>query len=305
MTNEVIKKGRWARKRQKPEYRDVGRLRLQKMFKDGFGRKRSFDKFNGNVDNKIYSKSTFETYKKQYRYFCDYLKENKPEVKTIDQAQASVDDYLNYLMMKDRSAYSISTAKAALSKVFGVPATQFIATPSRTRASIVRSRYEVARDKDFSKKTEQKYARFTSALGLRRSEMENLESSDLFFKDGKAFLSVTRGTKGGRPRVAEIVGVTEEETKDIVRYIQSKKGRVFPKLPSHYDNHRYRAVYARRIYDRHARKEKDIPRKEKYVMRKDRAGEVFDKVAMKIASQYLGHNRINVIAQSYLYNDEN
>lgn len=304
MTNEV-KKGRWARKRQKPEYRDVGRLRLQKMFKDGFGRKRSFDKFNGNVDNKIYSKSTFETYKKQYRYFCDYLKENKPEVKTIDQAQASVDDYLNYLMMKDRSAYSISTAKAALSKVFGVPATQFIATPSRTRANIVRSRYEVKRDKDFSERTEKKYARFTSALGLRRSEMENLDSSDLFFKDGKAFLSVTKGTKGGRPRVVEIVGVTEEETKDIVRYIQSKKGRVFPKLPSHYDNHYYRAVYARRIYDRYARKEKDIPRKEKYIMRKDRAGEVFDKVAMKIASQSLGHNRINVIAQSYLYNDEN
>lgn len=300
MTNEV-KKGRWAKKRQKPEYRDVGRLRLQKMFKDGFGRKRSFDKFSGNVDNKIYSKSTFETYKKQYRFFCNFLKEHKPEVKTMDQAQESVDDYLKYLMMKDRSTYSISTAKATLAKVFGVPATQFIATPSRTRASIVRSRYEVARDKDFSQKTEQKYARFTSALGLRRSEMESLESSDLFFQDGKAFLSVTKGTKGGRPRVAEIVGVTEEETRDIVRYIQSKKGKVFPKLPSHYDNHHYRAVYARRVYDKYARQEKDIPRKEKYIMRKDRAGEVFDKVAMAIASKYLGHNRISVIAQSYLY----
>ena len=40
-------------------------------------------------------------------------------------------------------------------------------------------------------------------------------------------------------------------------------------------------------------------------MRKDRAGEVLDKLAMEITSKMLGHNRINVIAQSYLYNDEN
>ena len=54
-----------------------------------------------------------------------------------------------------------------------------------------------------------------------------------------------------------------------------------------------------------ARKEKDIPRADRYVMRKDRAGEVLDKLAMEITSKMLGHNRINVIAQSYLYNDEN
>ena len=52
-------------------------------------------------------------------------------------------------------------------------------------------------------------------------------------------------------------------------------------------------------------KEKDIPKKERYVMRKDRAGEVLDKLAMEITSRMLGHSRINVIAQSYLYHDEN
>lgn len=48
--------------------------------------------------------------------------------------------------------------------------------------------------------------------------------------------------------------------------------------------------------------EKDIPARERYIMRKERAGEVYDKLAMEIVSKNLGHNRISVIAQSYLYN---
>lgn len=39
-------------------------------------------------------------------------------------------------------------------------------------------------------------------------------------------------------------------------------------------------------------------------MRKDRAGEVLDKRAMAIVSKNLGHNRISVIAQSYLYKEK-
>lgn len=319
MDNGTKKEGRWAKKRrlkkeresreekavykeEKAVYRDIGRLKLQAMFKAGFGKSRASDKFKSKTDDKIYSKSSFETYKKQYRYFCDYLKEQKPEVKTMDQARESVDSYLLYLMEKERSAYSISTAKAALSKVFGVPATEFIETPSRTRANIVRSRYETVRGKELSKKTELKYSRFTSAFGLRKQEMEEIRAEDLFFNEkGRPYLNVTRGTKGGRPRVAEIVGVSEEETRDIVKWILLRKGKLFPKLPSHYDNHFYRGIYAKRIYNRYARPLDKIPMKERYIMRKDRAGETFDKVAMKIASQSLGHNRISVIAQSYLY----
>ena len=316
MDNGTTKKeGRWAKKRRlkkekesreekkgKAVYRDAGRLKLQAMFKAGFGESRASDKFKSKTDDKIYSKSTFETYKKQYRYFCDFLKEQKPEVKTMDQAKNSVDDYLLYLMEKERSAYSISTAKAALSKVFEVPATSFIETPSRTRANIVRSRYETVRGKELSKKTELKYSRFTSAFGLRKQEMEEIRAEDLFFNEkGRPYLNVTRGTKGGRPRVAEIVGVSEEETRDIVKWILLRKGKLFPKLPSHYDNHFYRGIYAKRVYQKYARDLDEIPMRERYIMRKDRAGEVFDKVAMKIASRSLGHNRISVIAQSYLY----
>lgn len=310
-SNEIKKKeGRWALKRRlKREreqagqsYRRTARLRLQEMFKAGFGNKRSSDKTDADTQNKIYSKNTFETYKRQFNYFADWLAEAHKEAYTLADARQYVDEYLLHLIELERSAYSITTAKAALAKVFQTEATQFIDTPPRERANIKRSRGVAVRDSNISNKTETKLALFSSAVGLRRKEMMSIESKDLFFDNGKAYLNVTKGTKGGKARIVEICGTSEGETKMIVEWIQSRNGKLFPKLNTNYDNHYYRAVYAQRLYDRYKREEKDIPAKERYIMRKDRAGEVYDKSAMKVVSENLGHNRISVIAQSYLYN---
>lgn len=312
MTSEK-KQGRWAKQRrlkkekeQKvPSFSQVGQERLMEMLRAGFGRSRSLDKARGETKNRIYSKQSYVTYKNQFKYFSNWVKETNPDVRSIDEARTLVNGYLQYLIDQNRSAYSIATAKAALSKVFRTDATQFIATPIRRRADVKRSRFSVERDKHISDELERRLSQFTSATGLRRKEMLQIEAEDLFFSNGRAYLNVTKGTKNGKPRIAEIHGVSEAETKMIIEFIRSKKGRLFPKLSPHYDNHYYRGIYAKRVYSFYARKEKDIPPKERYVMRKDRAGEVLDKLAMEITSKMLGHNRINVIAQSYLYRDEN
>ena len=301
--------GRWATKRkrkkekaqQKESYRKTARERLQAMVNAGMGSKRSEDKSEADTKNKIYSKATFKTYKQQFKHFADWLKEAHPEAVTLEDARGFVDEYLRHLIELERSAYSISTAKAAIAKIMGVEATQFIATPPRLRADIKRSRGEAVRDKHISEKKEEELARFTSATGLRRKEMTMIKSDDLFFKNGQAYLNINKGTKGGKPRIAKIVGETEEETKSIVEWIQSKQGRLFNKLSSNYDNHYYRATYASRLYNQLKRDIDDIPTQERYVMRKERAGEVYDKQAMLLVSNALGHNRISVIAQSYLY----
>lgn len=301
--------GRWARKRKKMKekaqskesYRKTARERLQAMVNAGMGSKRSEDKAEADTKNKIYSKATFQTYKQQFKHFADWLEKAHPEAVTLEDARAFVDEYLKHLIELERSAYSISTAKAAIAKVMGVEATQFIATPPRLRADIKRSRGEAERDRHISEKKEEELARFTSATGLRRKEMTMIKADDLFFENNQAYLNITRGTKGGKPRVAKIVGKTEEETKAIVEWIQSKEGRLFNKLSSNYDNHYYRATYANRLYNQLKRDIDKIPTQERYVMRKDRAGEVYDKQAMLLVSKALGHNRISVIAQSYLY----
>lgn len=309
MTGQQSSPGRWAKRRQKKKekaqqkesYRKTARERLQDMLNAGMGSKRSKDKSEADTKNKIYSKATFKTYKQQFGHFADWLKEAHPEAVTLEDARAFVDEYLKHLIELERSAYSISTAKAAIAKIMGVEATQFIATPPRLRADIKRSRGEAVRDKHISNKKEEELARFTSATGLRRKEMTMIKAEDLFFENGQAYLNITKGTKGGKPRVAKIVGKTEEETKEIVEWIQSKDGRLFNKLSSNYDNHYYRATYANRLYNQLKRDIDKIPTQERYVMRKERAGEVYDKQAMLMVSNALGHNRISVIAQSYLY----
>ena len=306
--NSKPRQNRWAkkrkaRKRSKEEtYQNTVRKRLLEMFEAGKSSKRSLDKTKDDTKDKIYSEGTYRTYKKQLGYFTDWISKEYPDAQTIDDAFKHADDYLLYLMGRDDiSASTISTRKTAMAKVFGVSSKVFIDTPERTRLDIKRSRFPVKSDKHISEATERRLARFTSATGLRRAEMTRITSDDLFFEDGKAYLSVTKGTKGGKARVVEIMGASEEETEDIVKFIQSKKGRLFPKLHTNYDNHHYRGTYAMRLYQHYARNEKEIPRADRYVMRKDRAGETYDKRAMSIVTKNLGHNRIDVIAQSYLY----
>lgn len=304
--NNTTKQGRWARKRKarskkKKTYQQAYRTRLQEMFEAGKGSKRSLDKTTGDTKDKIYSEQTYRTYRKQFGYFMDWGGKTHPEALTLEDTHKFANEYLQHLIDREISPYTIATVKAAMAKIYGVSSASFMKTPERERSGIKRSRYNVASDKHISEATESRLARFTSATGLRRSEMLKITSDDLFFEKGKAYLNVTKGTKGGKARVVEIMGVSEEETKNIVEFIQSKKGRLFPKLHSNYDNHRYRGAYAMRLYQHYARNEKDIPRADKYVMRKDRAGETYDKRAMAIVTKNLGHNRIDVIAQSYLY----
>lgn len=61
-------------------------------------------------------------------------------------------------------------------------------------------------------------------------------------------------------------------------------------------------IYACRAYKSKARDVSTLDTKEKYICRKDKAGVTYDRQAMKYASNQLGHNRIDVIAYSYLHN---
>lgn len=306
MTKKI---GRWAKKNQRKKqasYKEIIRRRLIQCFENGLGRSRKEDKKIGADKDRIYSQNTFKTYKKHFRYFSNWLDEKNLGKLTKLEAQEYINDYLMYIINKGWSADSISTAKSALVKAFKIDSTKLIETPKRERKNIKRSRHKTERDKHISKKKLDELSRFTAATGLRRREMLRIRADHLFFENGEAYLRVPSeaGPKAGKYRKTKIVGRTEQETKDIVKWIQSRKGRLFPKLHSHYDNHYYRGIYAKRLYYKIARDESKIPQKEKYIMRKDRAGEVLDRVAMLTVSRNLGHNRIDVIARNYLYHTD-
>ena len=80
-----------------------------------------------------------------------------------------------------------------------------------------------------------------------------------------------------------------------------ENGRIFKKIPKGVQCHYYRACYAQAYYDKIARPLDDLSKKQKYYMRKDRKGDVYDRLAMFYTSIQLGHSRISVIASHYLY----
>lgn len=295
--------GKWAKKRAKNTIKDEIYNRLSKLFKAGNGRSRNVDKRNGVDREYIYSSKTYKTYHNECKRFAVWCRKTHPEVRHLKECKKYVNEYLTYQISSGKSPWTLTTQKAALAKLYGVDYASFIATPPRERSKIKRSRNPVSRDKNISANTEKFLSTITSATGLRRNELCKITGDALRYdSSGRPFLHITRGTKGGKIRDAVIIGATPEETEYIVGLFKSAgKMKLLPKVSSAYDNHRYRAEYAKRLYQHFARNIDEIPKKERYIMRKDRAGEILDKQAMRKVSTAMGHNRIDVIALNYLY----
>lgn len=278
---------------------------LTSKFNSGKGRSRHKDKESGLDAKYIYTDKTYYTYMEQSKRFASWCMENHPEARTLKDCRKYVDEYLQKYITDGKSPWTIKTIACALSKLYGVSTTEFIATPSRTRAEIVRSRKDVNYGRHISAEMEQQYAKITSATGLRRREMLKIRGESLFYdKDGNPWINISDGTKGGKPRTAPVIGTKEEKAAIVELFTRAGTQRVVPYLPKTYDNHHYRGVYATRLYNQLARPIETIPHDEKYFCRNELKGVVYDKRAMQEVSKALGHTRVTVIASSYLYAPE-
>lgn len=266
------------------------------------GRPKRPDKADGSFRRYIYSWQTYKSYIKQLALFARWCK-LQHNARYLKECRQYVAEY-----MQTRSELSIWTQKldlAALQKLYQEypepPEKAFgIELQPRLRQNIRRSRQQAVRDADFSMSNNADLITFCKCTGLRRSELQELRGSDLT-ADGN-YLHVTRNTKGGRWRMAPLAG-TPEEIELVQRMCRTAAdGRVWPHVPGSADIHSYRADYCQRIYLQHARPADQIPSADKYYCRGDRKGVILDRKAMLIASQALGHNRIDVIASHYLYN---
>lgn len=266
-------------------------------------------KIAGTASDGIYSWNTYRAYLKHGNYFAQWAR-SEHGCKTLASARPYVNEYLQKLIDEGKSAYTQKLTASAIAKVYGCKTTDFIKTESRHRADITRSRGEAVRDKDFSLKNNAELVNFCQCTGLRRSELQALRPDALKqLPDGSWALHV-KG-KGGRERMAPIVG-EPNEVKAVIDRIQSSDGLVWGKVHSSADIHSYRSEYCTRVYNLHARDINDIPydrvnkgtgkayQSQVYHCKNDLKGVAYDKAAMKIASEALGHSRISVIAGHYL-----
>lgn len=266
------------------------------------GRPKRPDKADGSYRRYIYSWQTYRSYMKQLGLFARWCKQ-KHNARYLKECRQYVAEYL-----QTRENLSMWTQKldlAALQKLYQEypepPEKPFgVMLQARLRQNIKRSRQQAIRDADFSVSNNADLITFCKCTGLRRSELQELRGTDIT-ADGLQ-LHVTRNTKGGRWRMAPIVG-TPAEIAMVQRMCKTAgDGRVWPHVPAAADIHSYRADYCQRVYLQHARPVDQIPVADRYYCRGDRKGVILDRAAMLEASKALGHNRIDVIASHYLYN---
>lgn len=241
----------------------------------------------------IYSYRTYGNYVKHINYFLVWCEESY-HCKTLKQCREHVNEWLQERIDSGLSAYTLKLEAAALGKLYQEPSKNFTPTPSRERGSITRSRGYALRDAGFSLEKNAEIIAFCRATGLRRAELEALKGSQLLEKPDGYYIAV-KG-KGGRYRESPVIGPHAEEVAERMRL--AGNGKVWTKVPSHMDVHSYRSEYATAIYCAYVRN--PIPKEDRYFCRGDRKGTVMDRKAMMLASQALGHSRIDVVAGHYI-----
>lgn len=276
------------------------RNKLHALYRAGYGKKKIKDKHNSTPF--IHSENTYNTYRAQVEHFADFC--YKQGVKyDRDEAFKLIPAYGRKLEADGKSAWTIYTAMNAIAKVYGVSTESLgYKPPKRQRASVARSRYATEMDRHFSVQANQNLITFCQCFGLRRRELEALTGDKMAFnKKGGLLVHVTNG-KGGKERWVVFCGTKKERKvcEDLMR--QAGNTKVFSHVHTKADIHYYRSVYACRLYKAIARPVEAIPREDRYICRKDKAGVIYDKKAMQMVSRSLGHNRISVIANSYLHN---
>lgn len=284
--------------------RQQGADRLREMFARGKGTQKHIDKQqNGGKPaiDKVYVDSTLNTYLQGWHRFCDFLKEEGVQGRDLNIVTPFVQPFIDALVADRYSAYTIHTWAAAVAKVLGLPIAD-LKLPKRRRVDITRSRLPVKSDGHFSPAKHQDLVDFCRSVGPRNhKELAYIRGSDLVVQEDGSYAVNIRKGKGGKQRHAPIYG-PPERIEQVVEMMRAAGDEIlFPAIPYAADIHSFRAEYACTIYRTHARPLDQIPREEQYICRKDLSGTIYDKRAMKIASEALGHSRLDVIAQSYLW----
>lgn len=329
MARKSRKEKRLARKAREEQKKDIlktseearrewvqsmGQAVISQKWNAGNGKSRHAGKREGDNYRYITSQKTFRDVSAVWRRFSQFVAQKSAgdDLDSLESISKYADRYLQSCVDKDLSAWTLTTYKTHLGKVFDLPTTTFIATKPRQRADIKRSRHDVESDKHISQVKHDFFAMVGGATGLRKTEMQSIRGTALSSErdeDGFYYF-VTKG-KGGRVRRSPIIARNEEEEQLILSlFRQAGDFYVFNNrkndvqtysVPKKLDEHSHRAEYARRVYKHYERNVLDLPRKQKTFLRKDLRGHVLDKFAELKTSQALGHNRVDEFRRSYAY----
>ena len=264
-----------------------------------------YKKENGKQYPLISSDETKKGYTRHWVTFAKWVNgHTSHKCKTLDCARQYVDIYMQDYA-KSHAQSSCAAARSALAKLYNTTGPELVKQAyHRPRSAIKNNRGGLRTRWERNHKDACDFARFT---GLRRSELLSVRAVDYrgngVFELRKTDKKVQ--TKGGRPRNIQVLPQNIERIEAIIREraaLHGENSSLFqPKdVPKDAQTHQYRSLFATEYYNHHARPLEELTAKKIYYCRGDRKGEKFDKRAMLITTRQLGHNRIDVIARSYL-----
>jgi len=264
----------------------------------------------------IFSVGTLTTYLGEMPAFAEFCAQQGAK-RMSDLTEDMGAEYLKALDKSDASAWSVSTASAAINKALGWNLSPSgLGLKARRKKDIVRSRLPHEHDKrDFSKDEPQTI--FARGTGVRRMSVTVVCPHNCVRDANGMVIGVHVTEKGGRHRLAPVLNDYRSAITDIVNRAAAENGEdvpIFTTYDVHIDNHRFRAEYAaallHQLEDERATGQalfggsfkigdychlrgKDAKRKAKT------AGHDTD--LLGAVSGALGHNRVEIVLRHYLY----
>lgn len=262
----------------------------------------------------IYSHSTFENYLRVGGRFLGYLQDQNLEAKNIKDAIRKYGiKYLESLENSGRSTYTIGQAKSFMGRVIGKEI-DFQLPPQRAE-EITKGRNVSQRFSKFREDLNKDLVTIAKATGGRRGDLERLEVKNFIREKGIITGVKFEQSKGGRDRYSPIIPKYQQAvTKLVNEWERVGQEKAFNKVNSMANIHAYRREYARELYDfceknaLYREQILDKYRDEGHTMTardkrtpdyKTNDGRTFNRESLFIASQGLGHNRLDIIPRNY------
>ena len=245
----------------------------------------------------IFSASTYQNYVTVATQFGNWAKNTHGE-KNLKNCRQYVAEYLQIRIDKGLSPDTVKKDVSGLAKLYGCTSNDFgIDTPKMIRSDITRSRNKV---KEFDYNKHKDVLDFINGTSHRRSEL--LRSKKKYYTEVNGEIIVRIKGKGGKIRYSKVLPQYKEFVKSRLQGLKDED-KVFraSEVPVRTPCHAYRAKYAKDYYNMIARPLNTLTTKEKYICRKDKKGTVYDREALAVVSKMLGHNRLSVIVDHYLY----
>lgn len=261
------------------------------------------------VPGKIFSDKTFENYMDRNINFGKWARDNI-KVRWLSEIKENhleiVNKYIDFLELEQGiSFYTIHGYVSAITMLLHTNNSDYD-LPEKNYKNIKKNRKDPdAPIEGFNHDKHKELIRFIKATGLRNIELRKLRPEQII-KDnwGRVFIKIMANqAKGGRPRIVFPILSDADWVYEYAKFKQNKgEDRVFSKkageLPKRTPYHPCRAVFAERKY---MEAEKSHGTGEIYTRRGD--GRKFDKGALQIVSENLGHNRLGICIQNYLWRD--